>query len=147
MTEDKKAFQKFFQAALEGGWGLLQHYMCRPMPRDRHANMTGGGLGNVFGALQRPGVPLSLYTSTTQVGGNMKKTDDTKKRDDKKICIKMVNPTEQSLDQAKSELRRDRELEQELAPRKKKMKRHRAFEDELEPRKKKAKVVHDIRLK
>ena len=124
MSDDKQAFQKFFQAALEGGWGLLQHYLCRPMPRDKHMNMTGGGLGNVFGSLQRPGVPLSLYTNTTQVGGNTKKTDD------KKVCIKMVSPPELVVQQAKSELKRDRELENELMP-----------------RKKKAKVAHDIRLK
>ena len=124
MSDDKQAFQKFFQAALEGGWGLLQHYMCRPMPRDKHMNMTGGGLGNVFGSLQRPGIPLSLYTSTTQVGGHKKKTDD------KKVCIKMVSPPEQVVQQAKSELKRDRELENELMP-----------------RKKKAKVTHDIRIK
>ena len=95
MPEDKEAFQKFFQAALEGGWGLLQHYMCRPLLRGQN----GGGLGNVAGSLHRRGVPLDLYNNV-QVGGR-------EKEDKKKICIKMVNPTEQSLDQAKSELKRE----------------------------------------
>ena len=126
MAEDKEAFQKFFKAALEGGWGLLQHYLCRPMPRDRHQNMTGGGLGNILGAHQRPGVPLSLYTSTTQVGGNKKKTDD------KKICIKMLSPPEQMLQQAKSQLKREREVENSV---------------EEEPNKKRRRVVYDVTIK
>ena len=63
-------------------------------------NMTGGGLGNVFGALQRPGIPLSLYTNTAQVGGG-------KKTNDNQICIEMVSPSEQTLQQAKSELKRE----------------------------------------
>ena len=42
---------------------MLQYHLCNSMPRDRHMNMTGGGLGNVFGALQRPGVPLNLFDS------------------------------------------------------------------------------------
>ena len=127
MAEDKEAFQKFFKAALEGGWGLLQHYLCRPMPRDRHRNMTGGVLGNVFGSLQRPGVPLSLYTSTTQVGGNKKKNTD-----DKKICIQMLSPPEQTLQQAKSELKRERDLENLV---------------EEEPNKKRRRVVYDVAVK
>ena len=97
MAEDKEAFQKFFKAALEGGWGLLQHYLCQSTLRGRR--QSGSGLGNVIGSLHRPGVPLDLYKSV-QVGGN-------EKDEKKKICVKMVNPTEQALDQAKSELKRE----------------------------------------
>ena len=109
MADDKEAFQNFFKAALEGGWGLLQHYMCRPMPRDKHMNMTGGGLGNVFGARQRPGIPLDLYSSV-QVGG-FKKDDDGKEEKKEKVCINMVNPTQQAVDQAKSTLKRKHDME------------------------------------
>ena len=135
MAEDKEAFQKFFQAALEGGWGLLQHYMCRPMPRDRHMNMTGGGLGNVFGALQRPGIPLDLFSSV-QVGGDSDEKDqdeENKENKEKKLCVNMINPTQQTVDQAISKLKRDQDNE----PPKKKYK----SDNRIKPSKKQRKHI------
>ena len=89
------------------------------MPHDGHMNMTGGGLGNVIGSRQRPGVPLSLYDSI-QVGG---KAAEAGKNDEKKsICVKMVNPAQASLDQAQSELKRERDMEKEEGPKRKKHK-------------------------
>ena len=101
MTQDKEAFQRFFRTGLDAGWGLLQHYLCRNMPHDKHMNMTGGGLGNVFGAVQRPGIPLSLFGSSVQTGSGSSAGAS-------KVCVNMVSPTEAALDQAKSELQKDK---------------------------------------
>ena len=97
---DPEAFKQFFRSAGEGAWGLLQHYMCHPIPGDRHMNQTGGGLGGVFTARQRVGIQLNLFSvsnKTQQLGSG----EDI----NKKSIVKIVSPVQQVVEQAKEEIK------------------------------------------
>lgn len=118
---DSEAFKKFFQTAAEGGWRLLQHYMCGPT-RGFRANQRGNGLGGIHCARNSHRViPLNAFEGISwQSGkGRKKKSDleeeeedeedrrDQRKCNSKPVVIQMVSPAQQSTEQAKANLKRE----------------------------------------
>ena len=123
---DSEAFKKFFQTAAEGGWRLLQHYMCGPTPGGfRGANQRGNGMGGIHCARNSHRViPLHAFHGTSMQSGKgpWKTTPDMEvdAEDDEdhyktgriKKChnsSKPVSPAQQSTEQAKSNLKREAE--------------------------------------
>ena len=114
---DSEDFKKFFQTAAEGGWRLLQHYMCGPT-RGFRSNQRGNGLAGIHCARNSHRViPLHAFHGTSwQSGKGVEKNsaeeteeDDERKCPPKPVVIQMVSPAQQTTEQAKSNLKRQAE--------------------------------------
>ena len=108
-TDDSEAFKRFFQTAAEGGWRLLQHYMCGP--KAFRANQRGNGLGGVHCARNSHRViPLNVFDGVNQRGrGPGPKRNEGKECNTRPVVIKMVTPAQQTAEQADSDLKRKAE--------------------------------------
>ena len=133
--DDSEAFKRFFQTAAEGGWRLLQHYMCGPT-RSFRANQRGNGLGGVHCARNSHRViPLNAFDGVVQsgLGPGPKRNEDRQlgqgpgpNRKEDKACnarpvvIKMISAAQQTAEQAKANLKQEAEaIKNEARPKKK----------------------------
>ena len=102
-SDDSEAFKRFFQAAAEGGWKLLQYYMCGP--KSFRANQRGNGLGGVHCAHNsHKVVPLNAFDGIAQRGNGQ--LNPTTASSEPPVVIKMVTPAQQTAEQANSNLKR-----------------------------------------
>ena len=100
---------KFKQAihVADGAWQLLQHFVCR----DYKTSQRGNGAGGVH---SRHNAHRLYPKNMTEV---MKQPPDTsKEKCDGKFKIKMVNPAQATVEQAKSEAKQLRETTHGKAP-------------------------------
>ena len=83
----------------DGGMALLQHYVCDSKARQGgYAKQRGNGVGNVHGARTGSVVPLSVF-NLTQRGSGCEKSQGPP--------VQNVTPTEQALEIARSEEKRE----------------------------------------
>ena len=102
-SDDSEAFKRFFQAAAEGGWKLLQYYMCGP--RSFRASQRGNGLGGVHCTRNsHKVVPLNAFDGIVQHGNG--KPHPKSESCEPPVVIKMVTPMQQTAEQANSDLKR-----------------------------------------
>ena len=120
-SDDSEAFKEFFHAAAEGGWKLLQYYLCGPT-RGFRASQRGNGLGGVHCARNsRRVVPLHIFRGISQQGRGRNEHSSVSAAEDEKeaktcpkpVVVKMVTPAQQSTEQAKSNLKRQAQEREE----------------------------------
>ena len=129
--DDSEAFQRFFKTAAEGGWRLLQHYMCGPT-RGFRASQRGNGLGGIHCARNSHRViPLNAFDGVVQSGqgpgpkryekenGPRPRRNEEKECNSRPVVIKMISASEQTAEQARSNLKREaEERKKEARPKK-----------------------------
>ena len=111
-SDDSEAFKKFFQAAADGGWKLLQYYMCGPTRAGFRTNQRGNGLGGIHCARNSHKViPLHIFEGTSQHGRGRYENAVTNESEastcSKPVVVKMVTPAQQSTEQARANLKRE----------------------------------------
>ena len=96
--DNGELFKKFFKTAVEGGWKLLLNHVCNTQLGNRQ---RGNGLGNIHGARYGVVVPVNSI-SQVQTGSGPSCPKASHK-------IRNVTPTQQAVEIAHSEEKREEE--------------------------------------